>query len=213
MTLIIVGGKAAKRRKASCSPLPKVKLTQWAMYTVSVAYRIQYRVEVPLTVVPSDVLDEAALMLALPMDLWSTIPPFTDTPSEVVCNGPDPVITTAIARAAADEVQAEAPESEVFAKIGNVMVYRYAGTVMDHSVDWPSAAMRSLRLVFGEDYPTPWDVLADFANASLKSVLDDERRKTEALTAHALGLFNIYQGTLVPTPKLSALVALAARKY
>jgi len=212
MKRLVVGGRAT-RAKASCSPMPKAKFTQWTIYVVSVAYRIQYRVEVPLTIVPTDVLDEAALMLALPVDLWSTIPPFTDGEVEVVCNGPDPVITTAIARATADEVLAEAPQSEVFSKIGNVKTTPYAGTVMNHNVDWPDAAMRALRLVFGESYPTPWDVLADFANASLKGVLEDKRRRSEALTAHALGLFNVYQGTLVPTPKLSALVALAARKY
>ena len=212
MKRLTVGGKAT-RVKSPCSPMPKAKFTQWTIYVVSVAYRIQYRVEVPLALVPTDVLDEAALMLALPVDLWSTIPPFTDGEAEVVCNGPDPVITTAIARAVAEEVHAEAPQSEVFSKIGNIKTAPYAGTVMEHNVDWPDAAMRALRLVFGESYPTPWDVLADFANASLKGVLEDRRRRSEALTAHALGLFQIYQGALVPTPKLSALVALAARKY
>jgi len=210
---IVVGGRAVVKTTGKCSPLPKVELTQWAMYVVSVAYKMQYRVEIPLTVVPAKVLDEAALMLALPMDLWPTIPPFADDSSNPVCNGPDPVITAAIARAAADEVEAEAVNSEVFTKIGKIKVIGYAGTVMEHNIDWPTAAMRALRLVFGEEYPSPWDILADFANVSIKALTENRGMRTEALTAHALGLFQIYQGALVPTPKLSALISLAARKY
>jgi len=210
---IVVGGRAVVKTVGKCSPLPKVELTQWAMYVVSVAYKMQYRVEIPLAAVPTKVLDEAALMLALPMDLWPTIPPFADSASDPVCNGPDPVITAAIARAVADEVEAEALDSEVFTKIGKIKVIRYAGTVMEHSIDWPSAAMRALRLVFGEEYPSPWDILADFANVSVKALIEDRGRRTEALTAHALGLLQTYQGALVPTPKLSALISLAARKF
>jgi len=210
---VVVGGKAVVKNRGPCSPLPRVRLTQWAAYVVTVAYRAQYRVEVPIAAVPSDVLDEAALMLALPTDLWPTIPPFADGRPTVICNGPDPVIAAALARAYADEVQAEAPPSEAFSKIGRIEVISYTGTVAEHEVDWPNAAMRALQLVFGETYSSPWEVLQDYQNVSVRAVVEDRGRRAEALTAHALGLFQIYQGMLVPTPKLSALVALAARRH
>ena len=213
---VVVGGKAVVKSRGPCSPLPRVRLTQWAAYVVTVAYRVQYRVEVPIAAVPSDVLDEAALMLALPTDLWPTIPPFADGrpgAASVVCNGPDPVIVASLARAYADEVQAEAPPSEAFSKIGRIETVSYTGTVVEHEVDWPAAAMRALRLVFGENYSSPWEVLQDYQNVSVRAVVEDRGRRAEALTAHALGLFQIYQGMLVPTPKLSALVSLAARRH
>jgi len=211
---ITVGGKAVVKATGKCSPLPRIELTQWAMYVVTMAYKIQYRVEIPLAVVPTKVLDEAALMLALPMDLWPTIPAFSDEYFDPICNGPDPVIVAAIARAIVDdEVRVESHYSEVFSRLGKIRTIAYAGTVVGQNIDWSSAAMRALQLVFGDEYPSPWDILADFSNVSLRALVDDQRRRSEALTAHALGLLNIYQGALVPTPKLSALVALAARKF
>mgnify|MGYP001772498120 CR=1 FL=1 len=189
--------------------MPKARLTAWGAYAINAAVREsmpQFRESVLAHLFIGQTVDEAALLLILPQEAWGAIPPFSDSATEKVCNGPNPVLNAVLARLSSENVTAEVPESDVLKRLG-IYPKVMRGIAVAGEPDLPKAAVEALRRVFG-DFSRPGEVVAEYAGSPLKG----RATEREVVKALALGLLQpMSYGILQPTPKLYALVELANR--
>jgi len=195
--------------KQPCGPMPKARLTAWGAYAINAAVREsmpQFREPVLAHLFIGQTVDEATLLLILPQEAWGAIPPFSDEVNEKVCNGPNPVLNTVLARLSSENVTAEAPDSGVLRSLG-IYPRIMRGVATAGEPDLSKAAEEALRRVFGP-FARPGEIVAEYTGSPLKG----RATEREVVKALALGLLQpVSYGILQPTPKLYALIELASR--
>jgi len=194
--------------KQPCGPMPSVQLPAWGAYAINAAIREsmpQFREPALAHLFVGQTVDEATLLLILPQEAWGAIPPFGDGAGGKVCNGPNPVLNTVLARLSSESVVTEAPESAILKNLG-VQFRAMRGVAIAGEPNLSKAATEALRRVFGP-FARPGEILAEYAGSSVKN----RAAEREVVRALALGLLQPISYALYPTPKLYALVELASR--
>jgi len=190
--------------------MPMARLTAWGAYAINAAVREsmpQFREPVLAHLFIGQTVNEATLLLILPQEAWGAIPPFDENVGKTVCNGPNPILNTVLARLSDENVVTEAPESGTLKGLG-IYPKVLRGVTVAGEPNLPRAAAEALRHVFG-DFSRPSEILVEYVGTPIKNRAT-EREVSKAL---ALGLLQPISYALYPTPKLYALIELANRVY